>query len=369
MVGPSWRKHAAARKPSLLELFDIVIVVHRRRRRDRLRAAQRSGTLEAFGWRDGTLGARRYRGSGADFRVLPNRSALPTQQPARAGARGAQLRDLLLGQFTEHAARQRPHAQRTIADAMQSGHHQADRFAHLADLPEAALVDDQLDHDGVEAGIDAAHARRARDQALVEAHTGGQPAQLVAARLLGKAHAVHLLHTVARVHELVREIAVIGEQQQTAGVGIEAADRVQACTTRQELADGATALRVVERGDDADRFVDDVVDVLRTATDRLAVDRDPITRVLDLGSRLGDDVAVHRDTALRDEVVTLAPRTDATVGQVLVESHGHAGSSGVRVKRSTSSRCAGCSRSRASRDASSKSSYSNPGETRQPTNA
>ena len=54
-------------------------------------------------------------------------------------------------------------------------------------------------------------------------------------------------HAVARVREQLRELAVVGEQQQPLGVVVEPADREHARLGRHELDDRRPALRVAAR--------------------------------------------------------------------------------------------------------------------------
>ena len=357
-------QETATRDPRILDLIRLIGVDHVLHRRDRLR-----GTHGTRGTRRSHRRSRRHLHGTRVTLTGDAFGARCTVTPARTtGARRGTLQriDFFLGQFAEHAARQRTQPDRPVADTMQPRDRQSDGLAHLADLPEAALVDDQLDHDRVESGIDAAHPRRPGDEALVEAHTAGEPAELIATGLLREADAVDLLHAVARVHQLVREIAVVREQQQATGVRVETPDGVHARTARHELADRATAFGIVERRDHTDGLVEDVVHELRATADRTAVHGHVVSLLVDAHADLTHRLAIDPDAALDDELVTLPARADTAVRQVLVESHGHAGSSGVRVKRSTSSCCAGCSSSSASRRASSRSSYSNPGATQQP---
>ena len=70
------------------------------------------------------------------------------------------------------------------------------------------------------------------------------PASLGVALDLGL---VDLLDAVARVREPVRELAVVREQERAGRVGVEPADRDDARLVRDEVDDGAAALRVAAR--------------------------------------------------------------------------------------------------------------------------
>ena len=131
----------------------------------------------------------------------------------------------------------------------------ADLRAHPLDLALAALAQRDLQ----DAGLELAHLGR-RGHAVVELDALAQRAQ----RLLGHRDAaaadvgdVDLRDLVARVREAVGEVAVVGQQDQAGGVGVEAADRVEPRAGRvDELDDGRAAVGVLGGRDDAARLVD-----------------------------------------------------------------------------------------------------------------
>ena len=98
--------------------------------------------------------------------------------------------------------------------------------------------------------------------------------------------AVGLRHLVARVGEAVGELAVVGQQDQAGGVGVEAADRVQAPLARRRARrrSGGRAGRCAVETTPA-RLVERVDDARLAAADRLAVDRDALA-VVDVARRV-----------------------------------------------------------------------------------
>ena len=122
----------------------------------------------------------------------------------------------------------------------------ADRLAHPLHLVLAALVEDELDPVRAE----AARACR-RGAAVLELDALTEAAERLVVRLALDLRLVRLLDAVARVREPVRERAVVREQERAGGVGVEAADRDDARLRRDEVDDGAAALRVACGGDDA----------------------------------------------------------------------------------------------------------------------
>ena len=142
----------------------------------------------------------------------------------------------------------------------------------------------------------------------------------------GVAHdrAVGLGHLEARVREAVGELAVVGEQDQPGGVGVEAPDRVEAAVGLDEVDDGRAAVGVVRGRDDARGLVEDVDRALVLGgADRLAVDRDRVAAV-DVARRVADDLAADGHAPVEDQLLGGAARGDPGVGEVLGEPHGGA---------------------------------------------
>ena len=87
-------------------------------------------------------------------------------------------------------------------------------------------------------------------------------------RAAGDLGQVLLLHPVAGVGEPVGQIAVVGQQQQPLGVGVEAADGEHPRLGRHQVDHGRAALRVARRGDHPGRLVQQVVDEAGAHADR-----------------------------------------------------------------------------------------------------
>src|SRR3954454_5319940 len=116
-----------------------------------------------------------------------------------------------------------PELERPEAHAPQRQHAVADGFAHPLDLAFAPLVDRQLEH----AGTDLTHLRRS-SLPLVELDALPQALE----RPVLDEAAVNLRDVgpwdlMARVHQPVGELAVVGEQDQPGRVGVEPPDRVE----------------------------------------------------------------------------------------------------------------------------------------------
>jgi hypothetical protein len=213
--------------------------------------------------------------------------------------------------------------QRAVGGAVQREHVQPDGLAHASHLTVAPLVDRNLERTAAVDG-QPPHARGRAADAGLELDASGQTLELALVGRRVDAHTVDLLDAVARVHQVVRQLAVVREQQQSARVGVEAPDRKQATPRRQEFADRAAALGIVERGDDADRLVEREVAKRGRHRQRSPGDLDPVAAGLDLRPELAHDLAVDANATFLDQLVTFAARAEPALGKQLVESNAQA---------------------------------------------
>jgi len=120
------------------------------------------------------------------------------------------------------------------------------------------------------------------------------------------------------------EIAIVGEKDE-AGVGVvEGADGINAFgKAAQEIAKGAAALGIGEGGDDFGRFVEKEIDVIFFGFDEAAGGFDLVLGGIGLGAEFGDDLAVDAHLARENELLGVAARGDAGVGDDFLEAVEH----------------------------------------------
>jgi hypothetical protein len=120
------------------------------------------------------------------------------------------------------------------------------------------------------------------------------------------------------------EVAIVGEKDEaTVGV-IERADGIDALgKTAQEIAQGATALGIGEGGDNFGRLVENEVDMIFLGFDEAAGSFDLVGGGIGFGAEFGDDLAVDADLAGEDELLGVAARGDAGVGDDFLEAFEH----------------------------------------------
>jgi len=130
---------------------------------------------------------------------------------------------------------------------------------------------------------------------------------------------------VAGVGDVLGEFAVVGEDDQAGGFGIESSDGEDAWVVGEanEFDDVGSALGVVAGGDDAAGFVEHDVNepALDALADGLSVDGDAIVDGVDPCGEGSDGFAVDGDAALGDEEFAFTSRGDAGVGHGFLDSN------------------------------------------------
>src|SRR5690242_12220765 len=186
-----------------------------RRRRPGSRWSARATTRSPRRWPPPTRRSTRPRRTGATRSSAPRGVRWSRCVAQALDLRGAEPPHVALAQVAE--------AQRAERDPLQVGDRMADGRTHPLDLALAALAQRELQ----DAGPQLAHAGR-RGHAVVELYAFAQLLQRAlrdgAALDVGD---VGLGDLVARVREAVGEVAVVGEQDQAGGVGVQAPDGIE----------------------------------------------------------------------------------------------------------------------------------------------
>ena len=113
------------------------------------------------------------------------------------------------------------------------------------------------------------------------------------------------------------QVTVVSQQQQPRGVVVQATDRkdpfflAQARDIRRDV---RPVLRIVQRRDDARRFVQRIVKRLSGGLHPLAVDLDAVFEGIGLGAQFVDHGAIDRDATLDDPALRLPARSQARPG-------------------------------------------------------
>ena len=132
---------------------------------------------------------------------------------------------------------------------------------------------------------------------------------------------VRLLHLVRRVRHLLREVTVVGEQDQAVGVGVEAAHVEEPLRTiGDELGQRAIGVRVRHRRGDPGRLVQHEVDVRADRRQPAPLDADHCRGRVDLGAEPGDDLAVDLHQPGEHQLLALATAGHAGLREELLQT-------------------------------------------------
>jgi hypothetical protein len=172
-------------------------------------------------------------------------------------------------------------------------------FEHDADLVLPAFSDLHF-VPRIRAVLDALQLRRRRPPAM----HGDTLAKLLLLRLCqpaGHLHYICLGDVVGGRGQAMRELAVVGQQQQSFAVIIQAAHRKHAfADPAHQVHHGLPTLRVGNRGHAFLGLVERDIGQVFGRVQRASVDLDVIIVYIGLGTQLGDGLPVHRNAAFDD---------------------------------------------------------------------
>ena len=161
--------------------------------------------------------------------------------------------------------------------------------------------------------------------AIFEGDAIGYLLHVVGGKVLVKIYVIDLLLQELRVSELAGELAIVGKEQHTHGVAVQATYGIDALRTGilDQIHNGLALLWIVDGGNVVLRFVKQYID--------LFLDRDGLVMKLNLvgaenlGSQFGNDLTIDRYHTGLDKLVGLATRAYTGIGQKLVKAQGRVG--------------------------------------------
>lgn len=207
-----------------------------------------------------------------------------------------------------------------------------DGVAHALHLVMPAFGDHQLEPRVRRALANNTHLSwrgfaRQRPVFFAEAHTLLQSAELTLIRTPRDFDHVGLRNVKFRMQEVVRECAVVGEQQQAFRVEVETTDREDArhvafealaafrARHTDDVDHGLAPFRIADRRNHVNRLVHRNVDDRLGRHDAEAIDFDRIFFGVRLSAELVDDLAVDANTPFADELLGGASRSDTGLCQ------------------------------------------------------
>ena len=128
-------------------------------------------------------------------------------------------------------------------------------------------------------------------------------------------------HRVSGMGQLQRELAVVGQEEQTFGLQIETPHRKQIVPFhRQQIENGVAAGLVLAAADVAGGFVQGYVE-FSPGLDRASIDRDDMLRRVHLGAEFLNDASIYADASGNDDFLTRAPGRDTRLGEISLQAN------------------------------------------------
>jgi hypothetical protein len=152
------------------------------------------------------------------------------------------------------------------------------------------------------------------DAVPIDDYPVAHPLQHALGRPCQRQDVVLLVEFVARMHDPVGDVAVVGQQEEPLGVAIETTHWVDPFRDLHDVHDGAPVAFVLRRRDKAARFVEDEI-ARSLRTKQLPVDPDLGANGVGFRTQLGHDLAVDAHPTRGDQRLCGSPRGDAAGGQ------------------------------------------------------
>ena len=227
--------------------------------------------------------------------------------------------DLLWGKRSPLAQRQITEEQIALTNADQPTHLIAKEPGDLADLTLAALAQHNTKPRPLVSRLDQIDPGR-RGRLTVKDHTLAPLAHGLRVERLIEERAILLLHLVARVGELVGQLAIIGKQQETLAIDIKPAHGIDAGGDIDQIDHCRATLGVIHRRDHANGLIQHQVGAGRRLTDGLAINLNHILTEIHPGTGLLNHTAIHRHATGGNHAFTVATRRDARTSEHLLQA-------------------------------------------------
>ena len=146
-------------------------------------------------------------------------------------------------------------------------------------------------------------------------HTFFEPSDHHRRQLFSELGVIDLWDTSAGMHQRVRQLSIVRQQQHSFGVVVEPSHRKQSHRRiGNQIKHRLTAIGIRRGRDVAFRLVQQVIGQ-RLLFDQLAIDADPIGRWIDARTKLRHDTAIDSDVTLTDQHLRVSTRSNASFGE------------------------------------------------------
>ena len=179
----------------------------------------------------------------------------------------------------------------------------AERLAVALDLVLTAFAECQVQSAAIAARALEAHLERHR-WAVLQCYPAAPPVEIAPADVAGHIRLVESREPVARMEQLMRQGAVVGEHERAFDVDVEPTHREEAHTRRHEVGHHGTAIGIAAGGQIAARLVEEHVLLALGRGQRAPIDSDLVAIGVGDSPGLAGNVAVDGDAALEDEAIS-----------------------------------------------------------------
>lgn len=229
--------------------------------------------------------------------------------------------DFFRRQFADSTGSEITEPERAFGDPAQPEDGEAHITAHAANLPVEALMEREGEG-GIATGRGAgSDFHRSRSVSFGEHHSAPHDIERFFWSIPTNKNFISLSPAAARMHKLLGEGAVVGQNEESFRKIVQAADRVEAQSAkllRDKIKDGFASLGIRGSGDHLHGLVQHKIDMLLSVPERFAVHRN---RVVGADAHAGfGRSAIDADTSLGDEFIRFAARADAGLGNNLIET-------------------------------------------------
>jgi len=204
-----------------------------------------------------------------------------------------------------------------------------DGVAHVPDLAVAAFPNRELDYAARAArGFEDPQQPDARRQGAAPLDLDAPP-QPIEIAIVGHARnlcLVRALQFVPRMRHTLGELAVVGQQDEALGIGVETAHRIVVAgdaAARDQVGDRRAPLRIGSGAHDAAWLEHQEIPARGGCLEPASIDLHFVMFEICLGPQLGDDASVHFHSTLTQELIGRASRRDTGLGQELVQTCEH----------------------------------------------
>jgi hypothetical protein len=216
-----------------------------------------------------------------------------------------QTLDFAMGHFAPRARLDPRDRQRPDSNAAEPSDWYTDGVHHSPHEMVHAFVHDNFENEPLGRFTDNANLFR-NDPLALDHDSVANALQCRLRRTAQRENVILLVQSVSGVHHAIRDIAVIGQQQQPLGIAIEPANRVDAFRNLDQIHDGAAISFIFDGSDVAAGFVQqDVARALRFQN--LAVDSNDRANWIGFRSQFGDHLAIDIDPTGTNQFLGVAP--------------------------------------------------------------